>query len=162
MARGLMAKPTNTGYRFQWQDRGIVLEGQRNGKWSLTDHHQQQQSSTMMQLNNLKIIEVEEYFFLVQDFEFYNNNKRVLDYSSFITLTMSVIRIVTIFMNLAIPAWKDQYHPHVNYTCYGGSTQIWHFGRREGANAILPPSCEIIIGLSCMLMGLFLLISKMV
>jgi len=65
MARGLMAKPTNTGYRFQWQDRGIVLEGQRNGKWSLTDHHQQQQSSTMMQLNNLKIIEVEEYFFLV-------------------------------------------------------------------------------------------------
>ena len=65
MARGLMARPTNTGSRFQRQDQGIVLEGQRNGKWSLIDHRQQQQSSTMMQLNNLKLIEIDEFCFLV-------------------------------------------------------------------------------------------------
>ena len=161
MARGLMARPTNTGSRFQRQYRGIVLEGQRNGKWSLTDPHQQQQSSTMMQLNNLKFLQIDEFCFLVQDFEFYNNNKRMLDYSSSITLPMSIIIIVTIFINLAVPAWNDQYHPHVNSTCAGSATQRGHFGRKAAA-PILPPSCEVAIGLSCMLRGLFLLMSKVV
>ena len=88
----------------------------------------------------------------------------MLDYSSFITMPISIIIIVTIFMNLAIPAWNDQCHPHphVNSTCAGRSSQRGHFGGRAAAHAILPPSCEVTIGLSCMLRGLFLLISKVV